>query len=215
MKESSVLCHYLHVHPKIMTVSMVICGRSRQCCPSIAMYIIAGCNSNFIPETPIATSKSISKTSSVAPTPLKDHNACRLDGSAIDPITLSDSDDNEAKTTPLFKRSVTDSVTSLTPSQAAVAAALGRLSTPESSKKPTEANPSSRLFSDARNDSGRVKQVDVEHSSKVSKEQCKHAPSTSVSRPGGSSRTEVSRQSTTADQTVDLSSPQFVLRPGN
>ena len=169
----------------------------------------AGLRSNSIPETPAprTTSKVLPFSSSLS----QDNNNFRLDGSAMDPITLRDSDsndDSEPEMVPLCRRigigSSTASIapslaagskTSLTPSQAAGAAALKRLNALENRMK-CSIPP--------------LLDLDGDCTPKGKKSAFDSTSSNSVSL----SRTQTSHQSTTGEQGVDLSSPEFILRPG-
>ena len=179
--------------------------------------------SNSIPETPSTTTK-VSFTQSSS----QGHNTSRLDGSATDPITLIDSDssdDSEPEIVPLRKRIGIGSMESLTPFQAAGAAALRRLNGVK--RMATAVDPPPNLESDSstcrKKDTSRpqvVRQAAGSKSEKANREQLKQTPSAnesglgssrSLSRPGPSQR---AHPSTTTEQPVDLSSPEFVLRPG-
>ena len=197
----------------------------------------AGLRSNSIPETP--GPRTASKTSPFSSSLSQDGNTFRLNGSAIDPITLGDSDssdDSEPEMVPLRNRiglgsstvSITSSQTasskaSLTPSQVAGAAAIRRLNVLESRTKCT-GPPLLDLDSDhdtKRKKSAsihqRAKQPTWSRSDEAVREQLERAPSTSAGTSSSSvslSRPQTSHQSTTEEQNVDLSSPEFTLQPG-
>ena len=196
----------------------------------------AGLKSNSIPETPAP--RTAPKTSPFSSS-LSQDNTFRLNGSAIDPITLGDSDssdDSEPEMVPLCNRiglgsstvSITPSQTasskaSLTPSQAAGAAAVRRLNVLESRTKCT-GPPLLDLDSDhdtkgkkSASIHQRAKQLTRSRSNEAVREQLEKAPSTSAGTSCSSVslfRPQTSHQSTTGEQNVDLNSPEFTLRPG-
>ena len=226
-------------------------------------FIHAGLRYNSIPETPAP--RTASKTSPFIPSPCQDQNTSGLNGSAIDPITLTDSDssdDGEPEVVPLRNRigvasnmtslipsqaagstasltpsnaagSSTASLTpshaggslaSLTPSQVAGAAAIRRLSALESKTKytgqPLITNLDSGINTNGEKNASvhqRVRQAAVNKSIRVGRESLQQSSSTSAGASSSSrslSRSQTSHQSTTEEQSVDLSTPEFILRPG-
>ena len=199
----------------------------------------AGLRSNTIPETPAP--RTTSKVSPFSSSLSQDNNNFRLDGSAMDPITLGDSDsndDSEPEMVPLCRRigigSSTASIapslaagskTSLTPSQAAGAAALKRLNALENRTKCSipplldldgDRSPKGKK-SASMHQKAKQRAAGSRSSAAVKELFHEQAPSTFDSTSSNSvslSRTQTSHQSTTGEQGVDLSSPEFILRPG-
>ena len=190
-----------------------------------AIYIHLESTFESIPETPImATSRVTSKTSSATiHSTSQDQNSSRLCGSFVDPITIGDnnsSDDSEPEIMPLHKRICTiGSEKSLTPSQAAGAAALRRLSAVESNKRSCDFSAASPRGNETRSHEKKtapgVRQTAGSDKVGSTQKQFQVGPSTSTGISSISGRSEPSNSSATVDQHVDLSSPQFVLRPGN
>ena len=194
------------------------------------MYCHAGLMSNSIPETP--GPRAASKASPFSPS-LSQDNTFKLNGSAVDPITLGDSDeDSEPEMVPLCKRigvepstaSVTtsraaSSKCSLTPSQAAGAAALRRLTAIENRTK-CASGPQPLDLGGDRSTKGkesasvcqRVKQPAGRRNDAA--ELLEQVPSNSASSSVSFSRPQTSHQSTSGEQSIDLSCPEFILRSG-
>ena len=195
------------------------------------MYCHAGLMSSSIPETP--GPRAASKASPFSPSPSQE-NIFKLNGSAVDPITLGDSDeDSEPEMVPLYKRigvepstaSVTTSQAasskcSLTPSQAAGAAALRRLTAIENRTK-CASGPQPLDLGGDRSTKGkesasvcqRVKQPAGSRRNDAT-ELLEQVPSNSASSSVSLSRPQTSHQSTSGEQSVDLSCPEFILRSG-
>ena len=201
--------------------------------------------SNCIPETPAP--RTVSKTSPFSSSLTQDHISSRLNGSAIDPITLGDSDssdDSEPEIVPLRNRigvgssitlsqaasskhpitpfQATSSKASLTPCQAAGAAAIRRVNALERRTKCTGPLPDldsdhSTKGKDSASTHQRAKQPTGSRSDGAVRELLEQGPSTSAGASSSSvslSRPRTSRQTTPGEQSVNLSSPEFILRPG-
>ena len=191
------------------------------------MILFSDQHSNSIPETPIpSTSRTTSKTSSNS-APVPRHTLLLTpDGSAVEPITLTDSDSSEdssePEVVPLAKRihKAESLKTALTPSQAAGAAAIRRLSALENNRKHVETSSRLNFDNNGDNDRGSIitskpptsSRTRTVTGSKSDKVLCQ-VPSTCTSG-GASACLSTPGPSCLPNQSVDLSSPQFVLRPG-
>lgn len=201
-----------------------------------------GLRSNSIPETPAP--RTASKTSPISSSLSQDYNTSRLNGSAIDPITLGNSDssdDSEPEIVPLCDRigvgssvtlsqaassknsmtpsQATSSKASLTPSQVAGAAAIRRMNALERRTKCTE--PLVDLDSDhstkGKKSTSTHQRAKQPRKNGAIRELLEQVPSTSSGASSNSdslSRPQTSHQATPGEQSVNLSSPEFILRPG-
>lgn len=197
------------------------------------MYCHTGLTSNSIPETP--GPRAASKASPFSPS-LSQDNTFKLNGSAVNPITLGDSDeDSEPEMVPLRKRigvepstaSITtsraaSSKSSLTPSQAAGAAALRRLNAVENRRKCASGPPplvdldgdQSTKGKESASVSQRAKQPAGRRNDTTVRELLDQTPSNFAGTSSSSVRPQTSHQSISGEQSVDLSCPEFILRPG-